>query len=101
MTAAIDQFNPSERTVFVYSIGHQSVRGYISIVPQSTFNIRCQLSAWMNFDVLATNHSPATLSFYAPILSFGSWATVSERIAMRYLEKSIGCEHRPDLNRLK
>jgi hypothetical protein len=87
--------------MFMHRVGHQPMRRYIAIIPQSTFDRRGHFCTGVYFYFLGTDHGPATFSLDPPICRLGAWPHMTQTITMRHLEKTIFGGHRPYRYRLE
>jgi hypothetical protein len=55
----------------------------------------------MNFYFLGTDHGPAAFGLDTPVFSLGAWPSMTQNIAMRYLEKAVFGDHRSYRYRLE
>ena len=101
MAGIIGEFDTCQGPILVDRVGHQTMLGNITIVPESAFDEWCQFRARVNFHLLCADYTPATLGLDAPVGGFRAWTTMPEHITVGYLEKSIRCGDRPNFYRLE
>jgi hypothetical protein len=83
------QLDRGKRPMLVHGIGHQCQRRYVTVVPQATLDVGCDVPAWVYLTNFRGHHAPPAFRLDTAHRRHRTWMAVSHAVAVRHLIKAI------------
>jgi hypothetical protein len=84
------QLDGGKRPMLVHGIGHQRQRRDVTVVPQPSLDVRCDVSARVYLTNFRGHHAPPAFRLDTAHGRHRTWMAVPHAIAVRHLIKAIG-----------